>query len=92
MPTPLRISTLTRKREEYQALVNVAFARGRDGLDQQIWHQIEIDVPRTRPGIRLWMEGGTQRVSTIRRMTRTHVSRGKYIAISISHLSHRLVT
>ncbi|KAF8497654.1 rab-GTPase-TBC domain-containing protein [Gautieria morchelliformis] len=61
LPTPLRISTLTRKREEYESLVQLAFARGRDGLDQQIWHQIEIDVPRTRPGIRLWMEGGTQR-------------------------------
>lgn len=61
----MRISTLTRKREEYGSLVELAFARGRDGLDQQIWHQIEIDVPRTRPGVRLWMEGGTQRVSII---------------------------
>lgn len=30
-------------------------------MDQQIWHQIEIDVPRTRPGVRLWMYGSTQR-------------------------------
>ena len=43
-------------------MVDLAFARGREGLDQQIWHQIEIDVPRTRPGVRLWMYAATQRV------------------------------
>jgi hypothetical protein len=63
LPTHLRSSTLTRKRAEYANLVEVTFARGRDGLDQQIWHQIEIDVPRTRPGVRLWMHASTQRVS-----------------------------
>ncbi|PPR07708.1 hypothetical protein CVT26_003731 [Gymnopilus dilepis] len=61
LPTPLRASTLARKRGEYQNMVELAFARGRDGLDQQIWHQIEIDVPRTRPGVRLWMHETTQR-------------------------------
>jgi len=61
LPSPSRISTLHRKRQEYESLVQAAFVRGRDGLDQQIWHQIEIDVPRTRPGVRLWMEAGTQR-------------------------------
>ncbi|KAF9051081.1 RabGAP/TBC [Hymenopellis radicata] len=61
LPTPLRITTLARKRQEYQSLVEVAFARDREGLDQQIWHQIEIDVPRTRPGVRLWMHAATQR-------------------------------
>ncbi|KAF5370586.1 hypothetical protein D9758_001824 [Tetrapyrgos nigripes] len=61
LPTPLRASTLARKRSEYISLVEVAFARDREGLDQQIWHQIEIDVPRTRPGVRLWMHGATQR-------------------------------
>ncbi|KAM6502076.1 Rab-GTPase-TBC domain containing protein [Amanita muscaria] len=60
-PTSLRCSTLARKRQEYLSLVQVAFARDRDGLDQQIWHQIEIDVPRTRPGVRLWMYAATQR-------------------------------
>ncbi|KAF8973063.1 rab-GTPase-TBC domain-containing protein [Flammula alnicola] len=50
LPTPLRASTLIRKRGEYQNMVELAFARGREGLDQQLWHQIEIDVPRTRPG------------------------------------------
>ncbi|KAF8894096.1 rab-GTPase-TBC domain-containing protein [Infundibulicybe gibba] len=61
LPTPLRSSTLTRKRGEYMSLVELAFARDREGLDQQIWHQIEIDVPRTRPGVRLWMHDATQR-------------------------------
>ncbi|KAK7035472.1 GTPase-activating protein [Paramarasmius palmivorus] len=61
LPSPSRISTLARKRKEYLSLVEVAFARDREGLDQQIWHQIEIDVPRTRPGVRLWMYGATQR-------------------------------
>ncbi|KAF8635225.1 hypothetical protein AX17_004000 [Amanita inopinata Kibby_2008] len=61
LPTPLRSSTLARKREEYLSLVQVAFARDKEGLDQQIWHQIEIDVPRTRPGVRLWMYATTQR-------------------------------
>ena len=59
----MRATTLARKREEYASLVELAFARGRDGLDQQIWHQIEIDVPRTRPGVQLWMQAATQRVS-----------------------------
>ncbi|KAF8813853.1 RabGAP/TBC, partial [Phlegmacium glaucopus] len=61
LPTLLRSITLTRKRGEYQDMVDLAFARGREGLDQQIWHQIEIDVPRTRPGVRLWMHAATQR-------------------------------
>jgi hypothetical protein len=61
LPTPLRASTLARKRGEYLSLVQLAFARDREGLDQQIWHQIEIDVPRTRPGVRLWMHAATQR-------------------------------
>lgn len=62
LPTPTRQATLERKREEYKSLVELAFARDREGLDQQIWHQIEIDVPRTRPGVRLWMHAATQRV------------------------------
>ncbi|KAF7428299.1 GTPase-activating protein [Pleurotus ostreatus] len=61
LPTPTRQATLERKREEYKSLVELAFARDREGLDQQIWHQIEIDVPRTRPGVRLWMHAATQR-------------------------------
>ncbi|KAJ8487568.1 hypothetical protein ONZ45_g14292 [Pleurotus djamor] len=61
LPTPTRQAALERKRGEYKSLVEVAFARDREGLDQQIWHQIEIDVPRTRPGVRLWMHATTQR-------------------------------
>jgi len=64
LPTRLRSSTLERKRGEYQSLVDLTFAKGKDGLDQQIWHQIEIDVPRTRPGVPLWMHSSTQRVCT----------------------------
>ena len=60
----MRSSALARKRAEYASLVDVTFAKGRDGLDQQIWHQIEIDVPRTRPGVKLWMYEATQRVRT----------------------------
>jgi hypothetical protein len=62
LPTRLRSPTLERKRGEYQSLVDLTFAKGKDGLDQQIWHQIEIDVPRTRPGVPLWMHASTQRV------------------------------
>lgn len=60
-----RAATLNRKREEYRNLVDLTFKRGKEGLDQQIWHQIEIDVPRTRPGVRLWMMEGTQRASPL---------------------------
>ncbi|KAG8967117.1 GTPase-activating protein [Tulasnella sp. 419] len=56
-----RVPVMQRKRQEYQRLVELTFAKGKDNLDQQIWHQIEIDVPRTRPGVRLWMEAATQR-------------------------------
>lgn len=62
LPSNLRAATLARKRGEYLSLVELAFARDRQGVDQQIWHQIEIDVPRTRPGIRLWIQASTQRV------------------------------
>ena len=58
----MRSSALARKRAEYASLVDVTFSKGRNGLDQQIWHQIEIDVPRTRPGVELWMHEATQRV------------------------------
>ncbi|KIP10937.1 hypothetical protein PHLGIDRAFT_115074 [Phlebiopsis gigantea 11061_1 CR5-6] len=61
LPGPLRVSTLARKRSEYLSLVELAFARNKDGLDQAIWHQIEIDVPRTRPGVQLWMHATAQR-------------------------------
>lgn len=69
----MRTSVLARKRDEYASLVRLTFARGIEGLDQQIWHQIEIDVPRTRPGVRLWMERGTQRVSQWTSLSYSHL-------------------
>ncbi|KAK4685873.1 TBC1 domain family member 2, partial [Tremellales sp. Uapishka_1] len=54
LPSQPRLATLTRKRKEYSQLVDQYFGRGLQALDQQIWHQIEIDVPRTRPGVPLW--------------------------------------
>ncbi|ORX34797.1 rab-GTPase-TBC domain-domain-containing protein [Kockovaella imperatae] len=54
LPSQPRLATLQRKRKEYSQLVDQYFGRGLASLDQQIWHQIEIDVPRTRPRIPLW--------------------------------------
>ncbi|CAD6888336.1 unnamed protein product [Tilletia controversa] len=56
-----RATTLARKRADYATAVEQAFGRGRAGLDHSIWHQIEIDVPRTNPGIPLWQREATQR-------------------------------
>ncbi|KAF7589107.1 hypothetical protein BBP40_004774 [Aspergillus hancockii] len=71
-----RVSTLERKRKEYLDGVRQAFersntasagnppasisGRGR-GLDEAIWHQISIDVPRTSPHIQLYSYEATQR-------------------------------
>ncbi|WFD28532.1 GTPase-activating protein [Malassezia nana] len=57
----IRTATLARKRSEYAASVERAFARGTDALDRAAWHQIRIDVPRTNPGLRLWQQAETQR-------------------------------
>lgn len=59
----VRAATLARKRAEYRSGVRLAFQRGTEALDQAIWHQIHIDVPRTNPGISLWQREATQRVS-----------------------------
>ncbi|OWZ64085.1 hypothetical protein AYX14_02800 [Cryptococcus neoformans] len=61
LPVQPRLTTLNRKRKEYTQLVDQYFGRGLSSLDQQIWHQIEIDVPRTRPGVPLWSCEKTQR-------------------------------
>ncbi|WWC85824.1 uncharacterized protein L201_000691 [Kwoniella dendrophila CBS 6074] len=61
LPVQPRLTTLNRKRKEYTQLVDQYFGRGLSSLDQQIWHQIEIDVPRTRPGVALWSCVQTQR-------------------------------
>ncbi|KAK3944073.1 GTPase activating protein [Diplogelasinospora grovesii] len=70
-----RVATLERKRKEYLDGVRQAFERtasstatsanssggkGR-GLDEAIWHQISIDVPRTNPHIELYSYEATQR-------------------------------
>ncbi|KAL7418708.1 GTPase-activating protein [Cryptotrichosporon argae] len=61
LPVQPRLATLQRKRKEYSQLVEQYFGRGPAALDQAIWHQIEIDVPRTRPGAPLWSCPTTQR-------------------------------
>ncbi|KAL7411818.1 rab-GTPase-TBC domain-containing protein, partial [Mrakia frigida] len=61
LPSAPRRTTLSRKRQEYMDLVRLAFRGGIKGLDQQIWHQITIDIPRTRPGVQLWTQETAQR-------------------------------
>jgi len=65
-----RVATLERKRKEYLDGVRQAFERGGGaagssgrsrGLDEGIWHQISIDVPRTNPHIELYGYEATQR-------------------------------
>jgi TBC1 domain family member 2 len=66
-----RVATLERKRKEYLDGVKQAFERGGGsnassggrtrGLDEAIWHQISIDVPRTNPHIELYGYEATQR-------------------------------
>jgi TBC1 domain family member 2 len=70
-----RVSTLERKRKEYLDGVKQAFERGLGGgdglgnanfsrsrgLDEGIWHQISIDVPRTSPHLELYGYEATQR-------------------------------
>ncbi|PTB36809.1 hypothetical protein M441DRAFT_61534 [Trichoderma asperellum CBS 433.97] len=67
-----RVATLERKRKEYLDGVKQAFERGGTtagsssagkarGLDEAIWHQISIDIPRTNPHIELYSYEATQR-------------------------------
>ncbi|KAG8420817.1 GTPase-activating protein [Metarhizium acridum] len=65
-----RVATLERKRKEYvdgvrQAFervgTNAASASRARGLDEAIWHQISIDIPRTNPHIELYSYEATQR-------------------------------
>ncbi|CAG8604828.1 11189_t:CDS:10 [Ambispora leptoticha] len=55
-----QVATLARKRKEYEDSVSQAYAKGVAGLDQAIWHQIHIDVPRTNPGTPLYQYETTQ--------------------------------
>ncbi|KAK9465268.1 rab-GTPase-TBC domain-containing protein [Lipomyces arxii] len=56
--TDRRVSTLARKRKEYNDGVQQAFA---NGVDHSVWHQISIDVPRTNPHLKLYSFDGTQK-------------------------------
>lgn len=71
-----RVFTLERKRKEYLDGVRQAFDRGSTGapgsgsssnigrgrgLDEAVWHQISIDVPRTNPHLELYGYEATQR-------------------------------
>ncbi|WAQ80875.1 hypothetical protein PtA15_1A213 [Puccinia triticina] len=60
-PRSRRLETLARKRREYLDALRLAFAAGTHNLDQTIWHQIQIDVARTHPGVPLWQFHATQR-------------------------------
>ncbi|KAK9328671.1 rab-GTPase-TBC domain-containing protein [Lipomyces starkeyi] len=53
-----RVSTLARKRREYADGVKQAFG---NGVDHAVWHQINIDVPRTNPHLKLYSFEATQR-------------------------------
>jgi hypothetical protein len=70
-----RVATLERKRKEYLEAVRQSFSSGTQtnrtgsstgpgrarGLDEAVWHQISIDVPRTNPHIPLYGFEATQR-------------------------------
>ncbi|KAK7744488.1 GTPase-activating protein [Cytospora paraplurivora] len=71
-----RVAILERKRKEYLDGVRQAFDKGAGstastpgkgggggsrGLDEAVWHQISIDVPRTNPHIELYGYEATQR-------------------------------
>jgi hypothetical protein len=57
-----RSSILASKRKEYFRGVEAAFGEGTGGLDQAVWHQIRIDVPRTNPHLSLYQFEATQKV------------------------------
>jgi TBC1 domain family member 2 len=56
-----RVEILASKRHEYQRGVKAAF-QTEGGLDQAVWHQIRIDVPRTNPQLPLYQFEATQKV------------------------------
>ncbi|KAI8337179.1 rab-GTPase-TBC domain-containing protein [Chlamydoabsidia padenii] len=55
-----RMKTLARKRKEYLDSVKATYAKGTEGLDQTLWHQIHIDILRTNPGVFLYQSSLTQ--------------------------------
>ncbi|KAI9253806.1 rab-GTPase-TBC domain-containing protein [Phascolomyces articulosus] len=55
-----RVTALAQKRKEYSDSVAASYSRGTAGLDQALWHQIHIDIPRTNPGVPLYQYEATQ--------------------------------
>lgn len=55
-----RAHTLQKKRREYTSAVTQVFETP-SSLDQAIWHQISIDIPRTNPHIKLYSYTAAQR-------------------------------
>lgn len=51
-----RDQVLARKRKEYEEYVAQSFGKGQASLDQQLYHQIHIDVLRTQPGCPLFQK------------------------------------
>ncbi|EJT97395.1 RabGAP/TBC [Dacryopinax primogenitus] len=58
LPVAQRVTKLHAKRQEYLSMSTLTFSKP---LEQLIWHQIVIDVPRTRPGVPLWADPITQK-------------------------------
>jgi len=56
-----REAVLKVKRNEYVKIVTETFKNGTEGLNQSIYHQIHIDVPRTNPSISLYQNPIIQR-------------------------------
>ncbi|KAF8599464.1 hypothetical protein BDV93DRAFT_449205, partial [Ceratobasidium sp. AG-I] len=61
LPPLARLQVLQKKWEEFKNL-DYIFER-KERLDQQMWRQFRIDVPRTRPSATQWMEPETHQVS-----------------------------
>jgi len=49
-----RETVLKEKRKEYNDIISETFKNGIAGLNQSIYHQIHIDVPRTNPDLSLY--------------------------------------
>jgi hypothetical protein len=57
-----RDATLQRKRQEYVEFSQQAYSKGIKGLDQQLYHQIHIDIQRTNAHIKLYQQEATRNV------------------------------
>jgi len=55
-----RPRTLQKKREDYLSSINQVF-QSPASMDQAMWHQIKIDIPRTNPHIKLYSFEASQR-------------------------------